>query len=572
MQAHNRYVTPGVFIEEYDAFPRSVVPVPTAIPAFVGYTETAEVDSKPAYLLPIEIASLADYQTYFGGAFNPVFEFTQILDDKGQPVTTPPDQYDLAVTQTGATPPITYYKLTPKTQYNMYNSIQMFFANGGGSCWVISVGAYSAAGFTTADDLLKGLTAVQDQYGPTLLAVPDAVLLPLTDKATSSFASAEYTKVVDAMLTQCGALQDRFAILDVYGAGSISRDSISDPDRGLTACVTAFSAAIGTNPYVSYGSAYFPFINTSVIPASNIDFTSFDPNQAATMTGVTPITGATPATPAKPSEFWTLLTVVNQDLYPADKDGKNAQQLTVQGYINQAAVPPTTPQDAAAATAAAAALATLNQNLVNALPPLKQWESIVLGKSNTLPPSGAMAGVYALSDQTRGVWNAPANMSLQYTISPTISLKDSQQGPLNVPLDGKAIDVIRYFTGQGTMVWGARTLDGNSNDWRYTQVRRTVIWIEQTIKLSLNQYVFGANVSTTWVSVVGMISNFLQSVWAQGGLMGDKATDAFNVQCGLGSTMTSQDILDGYMVVSVTLQLVHPAEYIVLQFTQKMGS
>ncbi|HXJ41898.1 MAG TPA: phage tail sheath C-terminal domain-containing protein, partial [Bryobacteraceae bacterium] len=222
--------------------------------------------------------------------------------------------------------------------------------------------------------------------------------------------------------------------------------------------------------------------------------------------------------------------------------------------------------------AIAAAQATLNQNLVNALLPLKQWEAIILQKSNMLPPSGAMAGVYSLNDQTRGVWNVPANMSVQYTNSPNVSLNDAQQADLNIPIDGKAVDVIRYFTGQGTLVWGARTLDGNSNDWRYNSVRRTVIWIEQSIKLSLNKFVFGANVSTTWVSVVGMISNFLQNVWAQGGLMGDKSSDAFVVLCGLGSTMTSQDILNGYMVVSVTLQLVHPAEFIVLQFTQKMNS
>jgi phage tail sheath protein FI len=72
------------------------------------------------------------------------------------------------------------------------------------------------------------------------------------------------------------------------------------------------------------------------------------------------------------------------------------------------------------------------------------------------------------------------------------------------------------------------------------------------------------------VTVTGMISNFLTSLWAQGGLMGDKASDAFTVQCGLGSTMTGEDILNGYMIVSVTLQMVHPAEFIELTFKQTM--
>ena len=185
MQATKTYTTPGVYIEEYDAFPPSVVPVATAVPAFVGYTQTAQVDNKPAYFQPIAIGSLADYIQYFGGAFTPLYEFTEALDAHGAPVTTAPIQYDLAITQGTAT---TWYDLTPTAQYNMFNSLQMFFANGGGNCWVVSVGPYEAAGIGTAANpttnltptnaLKQGLLAIQNQYGPTLLVVPDLVLLP----------------------------------------------------------------------------------------------------------------------------------------------------------------------------------------------------------------------------------------------------------------------------------------------------------------------------------------------------------------------------------------------------------
>jgi phage tail sheath protein FI len=154
--------------------------------------------------------------------------------------------------------------------------------------------------------------------------------------------------------------------------------------------------------------------------------------------------------------------------------------------------------------------------------------------------------------------------------STTFTLNDKQQGELNVPLDGKAVNAIRDFPNRGTMVWGARTLDGNSNDYRYLQVRRTLIYIQQSIKLALQQFTFASNDGRTWVSVTAMITNFLTSVWSQGGLMGAKASDAFSVQCGLGSTMTGQNILDGYMIVQVTLQMVHPAEFIELTFTQMM--
>lgn len=168
------------------------------------------------------------------------------------------------------------------------------------------------------------------------------------------------------------------------------------------------------------------------------------------------------------------------------------------------------------------------------------------------------------------MWNAPANVTLSSVTAPTFPITESQQGGLNVPVDGKAVDVLRDFTGRGTVVWGARTLDGNSPDYRYVQVRRTLIYVEQSIKGALQPFVFAANDGKTWVTVVAMVSGFLQGLWNQGGLMGATASEAFSVECGLGSTMTGQDILDGYMIVQVTLQMIRPAEFIELVFKKKM--
>jgi phage tail sheath protein FI len=181
-----------------------------------------------------------------------------------------------------------------------------------------------------------------------------------------------------------------------------------------------------------------------------------------------------------------------------------------------------------------------------------------------------MAGVYTLNDATRGVWNAPANVGLIAVTAPTIRISNTMQQDLNMPIDGLAINAIRDFIGRGTLVWGARTLDGNSNDWRYIQVRRALIYIEQSVELALNKFVFAPNVAQTWVSVSSMIGSFLRGVWSAGGLMGATPAEAFTVQCGLGSTMTAQDILDGKMIVQIKLQMVHPAEFIVLTFQQQM--
>jgi phage tail sheath protein FI len=212
----------------------------------------------------------------------------------------------------------------------------------------------------------------------------------------------------------------------------------------------------------------------------------------------------------------------------------------------------------------------LNQSLAAQVPIFKDIYTLMAAKLGTLPPSPAMAGVYTQNDLLRGVWNAPANVGLVSVIAPTVRFSDTMQHDLNMPIDGFAINAIRDFVGRGTLVWGARTLDGNSNDWRYIQVRRALIYIEQSVELALNKFVFAPNVAQTWVTVTSMVGSFLRGVWQAGGLMGASPAEAFSVQCGLGSTMTAQDVLEGRMIVQIKLTMVHPAEFIVLTFQQQM--
>ena len=151
-----------------------------------------------------------------------------------------------------------------------------------------------------------------------------------------------------------------------------------------------------------------------------------------------------------------------------------------------------------------------------------------------------------------------------------VEVTDTEQEDLNVPLSGKAVNAIRSFTNRGVIVWGARTLDGNSQDWRYIHVRRTMIMLEQSIKNALKTYVFDANDGNTWLNVKNMCSNFLTTIWQAGGLIGAKPEDAFSVQVGLGVTMTAVDILDGYMRVTILVALTHPSEFIAITFQQQM--
>ena len=189
-----------------------------------------------------------------------------------------------------------------------------------------------------------------------------------------------------------------------------------------------------------------------------------------------------------------------------------------------------------------------------------------------LPPSGAVAGVYATTDASRGVWKAPANYSLNGVIEPVAKLDSEDQGDFNVEPNGKSINVIRGFFGKGVLVWGARTLAGNDNEWRYINVRRFFNFAEESIKKSTYWAMFETNDANTWVRVKAMIENWLTEQWRGGALQGAKPEQAFTVKCGLGSTMSPQDILEGRLNVEVGMAVVRPAEFIILRFSHKLAA
>ncbi|WP_437322477.1 phage tail sheath family protein [Sorangium sp. So ce394] len=188
-----------------------------------------------------------------------------------------------------------------------------------------------------------------------------------------------------------------------------------------------------------------------------------------------------------------------------------------------------------------------------------------------LPPSAAVAGIYASVDRDRGVWKAPANVSVAAVIGPVLKITSEAQDALNVdPTAGKSINAVRAFTGKGTIVWGARTLAGNDNEWRYISVRRLFIMIEESARKATSFAVFEPNDMTTWLKVKGMIESFLYGLWERGALAGASPAAAYFVNVGLGKTMTNQDILEGRMIVEIGIAAVRPAEFLVLRFSHKM--
>lgn len=189
--------------------------------------------------------------------------------------------------------------------------------------------------------------------------------------------------------------------------------------------------------------------------------------------------------------------------------------------------------------------------------------------SVNIPPSAVMAGIYASVDNSRGVWQAPANVPIQGGLQPKYPVTDDLQGQYNKD-KAKALNMIRTFPKSGTLVWGARTLEGSDN-WCYIPVRRLFNSAERDIKNAMSFAVFEPNSQPTWEAVRRAIDNYLYSLWQQGGLVGNKAEQAYFVHIGKGITMTDDNIKHGEMIVKVGMAAVRPAEFIILQFTQNMN-
>ncbi len=427
---------PGVYIQEISTLPPSVAPVATAIPAFLGYTTKGKKGEVEIEM----VTTLLEFEDRFG--------------------LPPPTAFKAS--SEGAVEVLK----SSLPEHMLWYAMSLYFRNGGGKCYVVSVDNTSEA--ASPARFKKGLEALEAVDEPTLIVMPGIVSLPKED----------FHDLNQQSLAHCKKLQDRFAILDVQ-----------DGD------VPAFREGIGTEGLM-YGAAYHPYLQTTINFVYAEDQVTIAGDNAR-----------------------TLKDIKTTDTLLYNKVKKNLD-----------------------------------------------------GQRVALPPSAAVAGVYARTDRDRGVWKAPANTSVSAVIAPVTTITNAQQETLNVdPKAGKSINAIRAFSGKGTVVWGARTLDGNSNEWRYVNVRRLFITIEESAKNASHFAVFEPNDATTWLKVKGMLDAYLFGLWEQGALQGSKPEHAFQVHVGLGKTMTPQDILEGRLIVELKIAAVRPAEFVVLRFEHKLA-
>ncbi len=509
--------TPGVYITEEDAFPNSVVEVPTSVVAFVGYSEKASYNGRDLRGKPVKVTSMAEFETIFGGPPSPLFGLIErpapltaesLADAAGADSTAMRMPFDVSGRTDG---PFDLSRID--TPYLLHNAMTLFFQNGGGDCYVTSVGSYEDQ--IDADALGAALTTLEKEPEPALLVIPEAVRLSRPDAAA----------LQQEMLRHCGeTMRSRVAILDVHGG-------YLPLDHPAGSPVSAFRDEIGLVG-LDFGAAYYPWLQTELHSVKEFTF-------------------------ANMPEY--TRGVVAEAIRAEHGEGSEADKVAQRILPNApgARAPHLSPEDIDSALRAASPLYV---SLTKAMAKI----------ANRQPPSAMMAGAYASQDNEIGVWKAPANIGLSGVLSPMAPISHDQQEDLNVPISGLAVNAIRSFVGRGVLVWGARTLDGNSQDWRYINVRRTMIMLEQSIKEAAQAFVFAANDSTTWATVKSMIENFLTNVWKAGGLAGATPSDAFSVDVGLGSTMTAVDVLEGIMRISVKVAVAHPAEFIEITFEQQM--
>jgi phage tail sheath protein FI len=661
------YKTPGVYVQEIALFPPSVAQVETAIPAFVGYTAFALTpDGKSLANTPTRIKSLLEFESLFGLAYIQL-AYNVTVD--------PLNNHVLGI--------------VPDKRFHLYNALRQYFDNGGGPCYIVSVGSFGdTIGFQPLSDGIATLSAYDE---PTLILFPDAV--ELLDAAKKPDL-VKFSSLQTQALTLCARMQDRFSILDVLQGDkpqNVSNKPIDD-----------FRNSVGLNN-LNYGAAYYPWIITSY--AVNVDFrqlvfwdnasptpakisnydafsksqvekdlvtalqnamsdtdkaiaqvfstqadkdalrlngidavkgklTGFANNLTKNVTPDTQITGymnlvssvavafkkakaAIPATSqlnvdidrmAKDKKLTDaivkLVSVEKNTTVKPNMPGRDAKPIYgvldgtdwLQGLTFDTA-PLTADVYTHNATGGLNIIKALNDTVNTILTYLgalisgaqfyeNQAEQALFAgnaffngvnaatglKMSTMPPSGSIAGVYANVDGSRGVWKAPANVSLNNVVGPVVKIDNSDQDDMNVTSTGKSINAIRAFAGRGTLVWGARTLAGNDNEWRYIPVRRFFIMVEESVKKATYPFVFENNDANTWTKMRVMVQNFLTLQWRAGALQGAKPEDAFFVHVGLNETMTAQDILEGRMIVEIGMAVVRPAEFIILRFSHKMAN
>ncbi|MBR5509410.1 MAG: phage tail sheath family protein [Lachnospiraceae bacterium] len=560
------YLSPGVYVEEFESGMRPMEGVSTSTAGFVGMAEKGNVIGTPEF-----VTSFADFTRKFGG----------YLSEKAY------GEY----------------------RYLAY-SVEQFFANGGSRCYVMRTAASDAAAAAVSANGVTiaaanpgkwgnevRVTAVRANKGKTaVLEVNGDVYTVANGSAFAegdTIAICEDGKVV-AYNKITMAQGNTITLAQPVEGDIVDTDAV--PTKILTVCEmnieVAYRDQVETYEGVSLNVGSASYISKIM---SKSELVKVDAEEVAD--GVNPLSIFNAADAEKAVVFLAGGSDGSKDQITDDVfmgvDGGPGKRTGLAAFkelnnVSIMAIPGVTSPAVQLAlvthctnTGASFAVLDVPQDLVKPNDVLKHREKVdsdyaamyhpwiqiydaLNKKPSYIPPSGAVCGIYARSDVERGVHKAPANEVVFNCIGLSCLYNKAEQDILNPA----GVNLIRALPGQGIRVWGARTCSSNSL-WKYVNVRRLFIYLEESIKSQTNWAVFEPNDEMLWSRVGRTIRAFLRDMWRSGALVGSSEDQAFYVNIGR-DTMSQSDILNGRLICEIGVAPSRPAEFVIFRITQFM--
>lgn len=521
---------PGLYIQELPSSSHAIVPAPTSVAAFVGYVHPYK---NPGFdsnnLTPVvELFSFRDYETYFGGLF------TSGITDPALP-----------------------------------RAVYQFFLNGGSTAYVCGLRPGFVDGGTTkrlgtGGIVISGDVTTSAGAGITFTALEPIDVVPME------------VRIINIRDNPGTGTRSMFDLVITYGSrvetyrGLVlpsGTDDLSDVNKA--------SALVRVSPKGTWGTD-FPSTATELSPTLAFNPTAGTPSTsfiAADYLAAFEANG-----PLDNVEIFNLLLVPGV----TDNSVVSAAMAFAERKRAFAIIDPP-PQAPAFGISPPAPISDWMEEIGGLSIPRSQNAAIyfpylesndpVTGLSTAMAPSGFVAGIYARTDSSRGVWKAPAGLAATVlnTTGPVATgiMNDPQQGRLN----NDALNCLRSFAGIGTVVWGARTIVAKNPAFAqsmYVPVRRMTLFIEQTLLANLKWVVFEPNDEPLWAAIRSSIEGFLLSLFKQGALQGATPSEAFQVKCD-ASTTSPDDQLTGIVNIVVAFAPLKPAEFVIIQIAQLAG-
>ncbi len=552
------YFSPGVYVEEYDSSPRSIEGVGTSTAGFVGLAEKGPVEGAPQL-----VTSFKSFTQQYGG-FLSEFGYGE-------------------------------YRF-------LANSVEQFFVNGGTRCFVMRVAPKDAACAGAEKGILKVTAKNPGLWGNKVQVTLNTVKkqkMQLLEKKGDGFKAKSTEGFREGDILEFEGTYTR--IKTIFDNIVTFEDELPDKavdnaiiPKALLYLVTADVGVRYGDEAESYSELSFnlssPRYIGSKLSGSDLIDIEIEPLKEAvnpveeilgegTESGTFMLDGGSDGSVSKVN----AATFMGEDNGPGKRTG--IQAFVENNMVSMMAVPGITMPEVIVSLVAhcenlRSRFAVIDmpkdmyktadligyRNIVDSTycAMYHPWIEVFdrsSNKSDYVPPSGAVMGVYSRTDINRGVHKAPANETVFCTGLKVNYTKDEQD-----ILNPEGINLIRALPGQGIRIWGARTASSNSA-FKYVNVRRLFIYVEESIKANTNWVVFEPNDATLWQRVEMTITNFLDGLWRNGMLAGDTPATSYFVEIGPG-TMSRDDIMNGRLICNIGIAPSRPAEFVIFRVTQ----